>query len=206
MDNKRKTGALITAAGMSTRMGQLKQTLPIGGVTIIEMVVSHFLHAGVEEIAVVAGYRADDVRAALRDYPVTILENPDYAHTQMFDSVRIGLSFMKDRCDRLFFTPVDVPAFRESTLLEELRRDEQLIVPCMRGRRGHPILIDAALIPGILAFSGDGGLKGALDALVSRVCFLETEDEGAMIDADTPDDYHAVVELYNREHKKAEEQ
>ena len=46
---------------MSTRMGALKQTLPLGGKTIIEVVVTHFLNAGVDEIVVVSGFRSEEV-------------------------------------------------------------------------------------------------------------------------------------------------
>lgn len=69
MDTRRKIGAVITAAGMSTRMGALKQTLPLGGKTIIEVVVTHFLNAGVDEIVVVSGFRSEEVREALKGYP-----------------------------------------------------------------------------------------------------------------------------------------
>lgn len=199
MDTMRKIGAVITAAGMSTRMGVLKQTLPMGGKTIIELVVTHFLNAGVDEIVVISGFRSEEVREALKGYPVTIVENPDYATTQMFDSVKIGLNYIRDHCDRFFFTPVDVPAFKESTLLAELASDAPVVIPVTRGKKGHPVLLDASLIPAILLYSGERGLEGALRSLSAENCYLDVEDRGALMDADTPEEYLEVKQYYEDE-------
>ena len=50
--------ALVLAAGRSTRMGQLKQLLPLGQHTIIEQVVTTFLASSVDEVVVVTAHRA----------------------------------------------------------------------------------------------------------------------------------------------------
>lgn len=198
MDEVRRTGALITAAGMSTRMGTLKQTLPLGKKTIIETVVSRFMHVGVSEIVVVTGYRSEEVRDVLKGYPVTFAENPAYATTQMFDSVKIGLKCLMKRCDRIFFTPVDVPAFRESTLSVLLGQAGQIIIPVSHGKKGHPIMISVDLIPQLLSFEGDGGLRGAFEAAGIKPAYVDVNDEGALIDADTPEDYQKVKVLFNQ--------
>ena len=202
MSTIRRTGAVITAAGMSTRMGDFKQTLPFAGMTIVEFVVTHFMNVGVSEIAVVAGYRAGDVRECLEGYPVTILENRDYATTQMFDSVKIGLNYIMDKCDRCFLTPVDVPAFDERTLIAELSAGERLVYPVTDGMTGHPILFDSSLIPSILAFDGDGGLRGAFESLEVSPCLLDVGDALSLLDADTPEDYRKILELYEQKTKK----
>ena len=202
MDSKKRIGAVITAAGMSTRMGKLKQTLPFAGRTVIETVVGHFADIGVSPIVIVAGYRADEVRACLSDYPVVILENKDYEHTQMLDSVKIGLEYIADRCDRCFFTPVDIPAFRTETLLSELSREEPLVFPVVRGKTGHPILFDQAVIREILKFDGEDGLRGAISGIDADKCYLQVDDEGALMDADTPEEYRKLVEMYEKRLKE----
>ena len=202
MVQSEKTGALITAAGLSSRMGALKQTLPIGGMTVVEMIVSRFLEAGVSDIAVVVGHRADEIRGALKAYPVTILENPDYAQTEMFDSVKIGLRYMEGRCGRLFFTPVDVPLFGLSTLKKEMSEDAPVVYPTVDGRRGHPILISSDLISRILTNDGSGGLRGALNEFEDEAAFVEVSDEGTLIDADTPEDYRKILDLYEKKKRE----
>ena len=199
MDIRRKIGAVITAACMSTRMGALKQILPLGEKTIIEVVVSHFINAGVDEIVVVAGYRSEEIHEVLKGYPVTIVENPDYATTQMFDSVKIGLNHIKDHCDRIFFTPVDVPAFNESTLAAERSSDAPIVIPVSDGETGHPILLNVSLIPDILNYQGERGLEGALRSLSVEKCYLDVDDRGSLMDADTPKEYREVRQYYEME-------
>ena len=62
--------ALIVAAGQGTRLrekGELKPLIPIRGVKLIERVVANLVFAGVEEIFVVTGYRAELLQAELRE-------------------------------------------------------------------------------------------------------------------------------------------
>ena len=53
-----KTGALIVAAGMSSRMGDFKPMLNIGSISIAQRVVATFQQAGVDKIVMVTGYQA----------------------------------------------------------------------------------------------------------------------------------------------------
>ena len=189
-----KTGALIVAAGMSTRMKQTKQIMKFGNDTMVERIVKSFYAAGVRDVAIVVGYKAEEFKEALKDYPVTFLYNKDYATTQMFDSVKIGLEYWKDRCDRILFCPVDASAFSMKTLEELLTHEEDWIYPFCNGRIGHPILIANHLLPRILAHTGGGGLKGALDSLGISPVVMEVTDAGSVMDADTPEDYKMMKE------------
>ncbi len=56
------SAAILLAAGESTRMGTLKALLPWGGVTLIEYQVGELAAAGVEDIVVVLGHAAEEVR------------------------------------------------------------------------------------------------------------------------------------------------
>jgi bifunctional UDP-N-acetylglucosamine pyrophosphorylase/glucosamine-1-phosphate N-acetyltransferase/UDP-N-acetylglucosamine pyrophosphorylase len=64
-----KTLAVVMAAGKGTRMkSELPKVLvPVCGRPMIDYVIDALEAAGVEQIVVVVGYRADDVRAALAD-------------------------------------------------------------------------------------------------------------------------------------------
>ena len=141
-----KFGAVIAAAGMSTRMQDFKQLMSVGGMSFAERVVTNFKRAGVRDIVMVTGYHADELENRLKHLGIVFLRNEDYEHTQMFDSVKIGLSYLKDRCDRIFFCPVDVPFFREDSLRLEMTRTESIVYPICHNRIGHPILIDGSLL------------------------------------------------------------
>lgn len=189
-------GAVIVAAGMSTRMKQFKQLMEVDNMTLAERVVKKFKRAGIRDIVMVTGYRADELESALKKLGIVFLRNEEYATTQMFDSARIGLRYLNGRSDRVFFCPVDVPFFSENTVRLEMTREEKAVFPICHNRIGHPILFDGTLIPRILEYEGSGGMKGALDSLVSQTaCYLPVSDEGVIMDADTPEDLEYLRKL-----------
>lgn len=192
-----RVGAVIVAAGMSTRMDDFKQLMKIGNLTMVERVVINFLRTGVKDIVMVTGYRADEVEKSLRHFGITFLRNEDYETTQMFDSAKMGLNYLKDRCEKVLFCPADVPFFSGDTVKELLEQDGEIVFPICQKKIGHPIMIDSKLIPAILEYQGDRGLKGALDSLEVEPVRMEVKDEGAITDADTKDDYEHLVEIHN---------
>ena len=70
--------AVILSAGLSRRMGRFKPLLPLGTRRTIERVVDLFRAGGIEEILVVAGHRAPEVRRAVEPLNVRVVTNPDY--------------------------------------------------------------------------------------------------------------------------------
>ena len=190
-------GAVIVAAGMSTRMKQFKQLMKIGDMNIAERVIVNFRRAGIREIVMVTGYNAENLEKALKDFDITFVRNNNYETTQMFDSARLGLEKIKGKCDRVFFCPVDVPFFTDLTVAEELKLMERndnvdVVVPECGGKDGHPLLLRGSVIPEILAYSGERGMRGAYESLpAGSVVRVSVNDEGAVIDADTRDDYPA---------------
>lgn len=54
-----QTGALIVAAGKSSRMGDFKPMLQLGSISIAQRVINNFRQAGISKIVVVTGYNAD---------------------------------------------------------------------------------------------------------------------------------------------------
>ena len=104
-------GAVIVAAGMSSRMGDFKPMLSIGSQSIARRIVSTLRQAGAEEIVMITGHNADALERHLEGFGLTFIRNERYATTQMFDSAALGLDYLKDKCGRILFTPVDVPLF-----------------------------------------------------------------------------------------------
>ena len=198
-----KYGAVIVAAGMSTRMKQFKQLMKIGDMSIAERVIVNFLRAGVKDIVMVTGYNADQLEKALKGFDIRFIRNKDYETTQMFDSARLGLEYLDGKCDRVFFCPVDVPFFTDLTVSEEIQlmdNDQaiKVIVPNCEGKDGHPLLISGDTIPAILAHNGERGMKGAYESLPEgSVVRMPVNDEGAIIDADYRDDFYKLVDLHN---------
>lgn len=192
-----QTAALIVAAGMSTRMGQFKPMLSIGSISVAQRIIATLHQSGVSKIVMVTGYNATVLERHLAGNGVIFLRNEAYETTQMFDSVKIGLQYLQDKCDRLLFTPVDVPLFTAKTVKTLLDSGAELACPMCEGRQGHPILIASQLIPEILSDCGEMGLKGAMDRCSAPLLRIDVDDPGTIHDADTPEDYSALVSYHN---------
>ena len=190
-------GALIVAAGMSTRMGEFKPMLSIGSISIAQRVIATLSQAGVSKIVMVTGYNATILERHLAGNGIIFFRNEDDETPQMFDSVKIGLRYLLDKCDKVLFTPVDVPLFTAKTVKAILDSGASLAAPMCDGKQGHPILISNSLIPEILNDCGEMGLKGAIDRCSIPLLRLDVEDPGTIHDADTPEDFSALVEYHN---------
>ena len=191
--------ALIVAAGMSSRMGDFKPMLNIGSSSIAQRVVATFQQAGVEKIVMITGYNATLLERHLAGNGIVFLRNEEFRTTQMFDSVCIGLRYLKGKCDRVLFTPVDIPLFTAATVRALLETDAPLACPAVDGETGHPTLIAASLFGRILSDSGSDGLRGALERCGAGMTLLPVEDRGILHDADTPEDYKALLKFHNEQ-------
>jgi CTP:molybdopterin cytidylyltransferase MocA len=229
-------GAVIVAAGMSSRMGAYKPLLEIGGVTVARRVTGAFAAAGAWPIVVVTGHRAAELEAHLSEYPpgareeslraatnapphreLLFVTNENYATTSMYESAKIGLSYIAGKCARTFFCPIDVPLFTEATVRRLMTYNAPVIKPVYKGKEGHPILIDVKLIPELTESvssrepqpddnertrnecgSRGGGLKGALAGFERVTTRVDVDDEGILYDADTPGDMKKLTELFSK--------
>lgn len=190
-------GVLITAAGMSSRMGSFKPMLNIGSISVAQRVVATFRQAGADRIVMVTGYNAVALERHLAGNGVVFLRNENYATTQMFDSVKIGLRYLQDKCDAVLLTPVDIPLFTAGTVCALMESGVKLGCPVCEGQTGHPILIHTDLIPAILSDPGEQGLRGALERCGEPMQLIPVQDPGTLHDADTPEDFSVLLEYHN---------
>lgn len=193
------TGAVITAAGMSSRMGDFKPMLKIGSISVAQRIVATLQQSGVGTIVMVTGYNADLLEKHLGNNNIIFLRNERYERTQMFESACIGLEYIYQKCSRVLFTPVDIPMFTSSTVKALLDSDARLACPVCGDETGHPILISSDLVPALLRDSGKGGLRAALSRTGESFSLIPVEDEGILHDADTPADFERLLEYHNRQ-------
>lgn len=191
------SGALIVAAGMSSRMGDFKPMLNIGSISIAQRIIANFRQAGVDKIVMITGYNATALERHLAGNGIVFLRNENYETTQMFDSAKIGLEYLKDKIDIILFTPVDIPLFSSSTVEELISSSAELAIPVCNNEDGHPIKISSGLVDIICGYSGSGGLKGALENCGAEMARIEVDDPGILHDADTPEDYSALLKMHN---------
>lgn len=206
---------MIVAAGMSSRMGSFKPLMELGEKRVIDRELDTLRAGGAREIAVITGYRAEELEAVVNSHPfddpgeTVCLRNEAYAETKMFDSVSIGLRYFLEKwkspqgktLDGIFFLPVDVPLFTRFTMewekKEFARGEGDVYCPYYEGAPGHPLLIRSSALEKLLSHDGERGLKGAYERLGDRVIHLTMTDRGAVMDADTREDF-SRLEGYER--------
>lgn len=106
--------AIVPAAGMSTRLGRNKLLLTFQGKPLIVRAVDTLLASMVEEIIVVLGYEADQVKAAIGEKPVRLVENPNY-QDGLATSVRTGFAALSARATAvMIYLAIDLSSSRGS--------------------------------------------------------------------------------------------
>lgn len=194
-----KTGAVIIAAGITSSEEGFQPMKLVGKLTRAERIILNFQNAGIEEIAVVTGNRAQELERRLKYKGVVFLHNQDYEQTEMFDSAKIGFEYMKERCDRILFTTVNVTLFTQDTVKCLLESEAQVAVPVFDGRRGHPVMLRRAAMEQVLCYTGGGGLRSAIDKTGYPVDWIETRDAGILKQDGQTEEFGQLLEQHNRQ-------
>ncbi len=186
--------AVILAAGRSSRMGTSKPRLKVGGTTLLERVIAVARNAGVEDIIIVLGQEAEFPPPEPAGKNLRVVVNP-HSDRGMFSSVQTGVRNLPPGCRAFFVMPVDIPFIRPSTLVQlhtaSLAPGTLVCRPRYQGRRGHPPLLAAVLVPELLAYDGAGGLRALLARFEKETRNVDVDDPGTLIDLDTPADIAA---------------
>lgn len=151
-------GAVIAAASKKDAVPLLK----VGSIPIVRRIVLTLQQAGVFPIVVVTGTEELEVTHQVAPLGVVFIKNTEYENPELFSSVKLGISYLQGKCDRVVFTPVNTPMFFAQTLHTLLSCDASIVTPTYDGRGGHPIVLHSQVIPQILAYDGSDGLRGAV--------------------------------------------
>lgn len=193
---------LITAAGLSTRMGGFpKPLLHIDDQRFVERLVSTYQQAGVDDVVVVLGHEADEVSARADLSDAIVVENDRYEEG-MLSSVRAGVRKARDlEADGMFLSPVDyplIPATVVERLLDAYREapEADIVHPTTDGGRGHPPLFAASTFDALLAAPEDEGARAVVYADDTDTREVAVDDERIFVDVDTPEEYWDAVKRF----------
>lgn len=189
----KKTGAVLVAAGLSSRMKDFKPMLPFGGSTVSRHMVSLLKDMDVEPVVVVTGYRAEQLESHLSHAGVRFVRNERYEETEMFDSIQLGVKEIAADCERIMILPIDIPALMPETIRQTLMIDAPILRTMCKGEPGHPIIIQTDVFPELWKNDGHRGLRGAMEESGIPITNLEVEDEGIYKDMDTKEEYKELL-------------
>ena len=203
-ESKRLT-AVVLAAGFSSRMKSFKPLLPVGGVPAVEKLISVIRQAGIDDIVVVTGFGREKLESELQRLGAREAFNADY-DKGMFYSIKTGIGKamqLNGGCAGFLLFPVDCPliaadtvrAVTEAAKNGETEMNAEFCVPTFNGKKGHPLYVPAAYAEEICSYDGDGGLKGVTDRYRDRMVKIPVDDEGCLMDMDTPEGYEELLEF-----------
>ncbi|MFN2355829.1 MAG: NTP transferase domain-containing protein, partial [Desulfopila sp.] len=200
-----RLSAIILAAGLSSRMGDLKATMPLGTSTVLEQSLGLFRDCGIEDLVVVTGHRSEETGAIADRAGARVVHNPKFG-SGMYSSIKIGVRHIGKRSNGFFLLPADIPLVRPGTLrllIRSFKASTRIAYPTFDGKRGHPPLIARDLIPTILK---NNSQKGGLRSLLSKVehkrpkqiVEINVPDANILFDMDTPEDYTTGLHRFTR--------
>jgi len=192
--------AVLLAAGESTRMGRLKQLLPWAGTTLLAWQVRQLLEAGVEDVVVVLGHRAEEIRPAVPP-EARIVVNAAYRQGRA-TSLRRGAEALAPETEAILVLSVDQPrpAWLSRALIERWRQRRPAVVsPRFARGYGHPVLVDGSLLPELRAVSEEGlGLRAVIDQHAPEADSIEVTNQAVDADLNTPRDYEQALSSFAR--------
>src|SRR5271169_3104511 len=102
------TSAVILAAGTSTRMGTVKQLLPLDGRPLLQHVLDNVRASQAREIVLVLGFAAEAIEREIEAHNVRVVINQNYQQG-MGASLRAGLSAVDPQAEAALIVLADQP-------------------------------------------------------------------------------------------------
>jgi len=192
-----RLAGVILAAGSASRYraqdpaAATKVVAPLEGAPLVRHVAQAARAAGLDPVIVVTGHAAAAVREALADVEgLAFAHNADH-ESGLASSLRAGVAALPADCAGAFILLGDMPRVGDA-MLRKLAQAFRAApgacaaVPVRGGVRGNPALIGAALFGEVARLSGDAGARKLLAAR-DGVVEVEADDDGVLVDVDTPD-------------------
>jgi molybdenum cofactor cytidylyltransferase len=193
--------AVILAAGRSSRMGSLKQLLPLAGRTLLENVLLHLRQSHVDEIVLVLGFSAETIRREIPLDGVRVVINEAFGEG-MGTSLRCGIAQVSPEARAALVVLADQPFVQPATidrLIDVYRgRNPQIVIPVYQGFRGNPVLLDRSVFPELLALTGDIGCRAIFGSHTENIVKAPVDDVGVLLDMDTRVDFETLQQAYER--------
>jgi len=190
---------IILAAGDSKRMGSPKALLLTpDGRPFVTRIVETLHEAGIVELVVVTGRDHDALVKVLGRAEVkpTIVRNSDPARGQL-SSLWVGMDAVVNAdTEGILVTLVDVPMVAVSTVTRVVTAWQSTRAPIVRpaigDRHGHPVIFDRSVLDSLRGAPIDAGAKTVVRAHERDLLNVPVDDEGCLVDVDTPDEYRKL--------------
>ncbi len=193
--NSSGVGAVVLAAGSSSRIGSPKQMLRYRGESLLRRASLAALGAGCHPVIVVTGANAELLRPELEQLDVREVFNPLW-ETGMASSIRAGVeALICADTEAAVFLLCDQPHVASDVIsrLIETRRatGSPLVASTYGGSFGVPALFGKTFFAELTRLEGAAGAKQVIKRHAAMAHFLPFPSGD--VDVDTPDDYSRLT-------------
>ena len=193
-----RVGAVVLAAGGSTRFGKPKQFALFEGETFVRRIVRAAIEAGCAPVVVVTGEDSAQITSELTRFTVTIAMNPGWS-SGVGSSIRVGVQRAMDLAADLeasLLLSCDQP-FVTATVLAQLIQlrltsGKPIVASAYATTLGIPALFDRSCFPDLLRLKEDSGAKKIILARPHDV--VSFDFPAGEIDIDTVADYKKLYQ------------
>jgi molybdenum cofactor cytidylyltransferase len=207
-------GAVILAAGESSRMGTDKALLPWPPQAASQALSKDtFLSAAIRSLAlttdftlVVAGRNEPSLAPVAYAAGAAVVTNPDPGRGQ-FSSLQVGLREVLNRGrDAAVVTLVDRPPVGSATIqllrdaFEAAPQNIWAVVPQHSGKHGHPYIVGRELIEVFLQAEPTASARGIEHDHQNHIQYLTVDDPFVAMNINTPEDYAALLNPSQNSH------
>lgn len=190
-------GALILAAGESSRLGRPKQLIRFRGKSLVRRIVDAADEAGCSPIAVVLGSEGKKVARELEQTSAAIVENEDWQNG-IGASIRAGMQSLIDHApslDAVVLLVCDQPLVETEVIKQIITRygetETMIVASSYSGTLGVPALFGRSHFDELLTLPDDSGAKSII--LSKRELVAEFPFPQGKIDIDTLADYERLI-------------
>lgn len=188
--------AIILAAGESTRMREPKPLVRFGKQTFLETILQNFKNAGIEDILIVLGHKADQITKKLNLSPDDFTVNKNYQFGQ-FSSVQTGVKNLQPNCTGVFLALVDQPQIG-SDIIAKIRKNfednpDKIVIPTLKGKRGHPPVLPKWLFHEILTANPALKTSAIIRNYAHKVSEVEIDDDSILWNMNTKQDLEKIL-------------
>jgi CTP:molybdopterin cytidylyltransferase MocA len=198
------TFAVIPAGGKSSRMGVPKLALPVGGRTVLELVIAALQAGGIEHILVVAGPHSPELAPLAKSVGADVLQLAEET-ADMRATVEQGLCWLEERfppgkSDSWLLVPADHPTLDPQVVRQVVRAsvvqtNHSIFIPTYQDRRGHPALIRWQHVAGLRAWPAGQGINAYLRHHAGETMEVPVNTGAILFDLDTPEDYRRLLRM-----------
>lgn len=175
-----KTAALIVTTGLPGVSGVAALTADVGAISAGQRMISAFQRAGVSLVGLVVGPEDKKAERQFAQNGVVFLRCEDEA-SDFFRGLKLGLSFLRGKFQRVLLVPGDMPLFLPATVEAMLSSTASIVVPEYKHLSGYPVLLDEHAMDAVLAAQDLAEAQESVTHASLCIDSVRVEDSGILI-------------------------